>query len=347
MAPIAAKEFAQLIGNISEPDEYFFSDNFVSNETSYLQPARVLSKRVARGGAYLGVGPEQNYTYVALSRPKLAFIVDIRRGNLLLHLLYKAAFDGAESRSHFLTRLIGRSWDKASDPGKAATIEQVVSHAKKNAPEKALWEKWQAEALKAIATSYRVAISAADKKKIVKAHRAFFDGQLDTKFVLLDSPSKRKYPTLEQLLKTETPDGEALGFLATEEAFRFVQSLHKANRIIPVSGDFAGKRAMAEIAKELKRRRMPVSVFYVSNVEQYLLEDGKWAAWVSNIEALPTSEKSLFLRAYLDQGKKHPQQMDGHRTTSVLQLFDHFRWSQRKKSYRSFFELATDGALDG
>jgi len=42
------------------------------------------------GGVYLGVGPNQNFTYIAKVQPRYAFIIDIRRQNFLEHLLFKA-----------------------------------------------------------------------------------------------------------------------------------------------------------------------------------------------------------------------------------------------------------------
>jgi hypothetical protein len=59
-------------------------------------------------GVYLGVGPEQNFTYIAAIRPKIAFIIDIRRQNMLQHLVYKAAFEMSENRADFLSRLFSR-----------------------------------------------------------------------------------------------------------------------------------------------------------------------------------------------------------------------------------------------
>ena len=50
------------------------------------------------GGAYIGVGPDQNFSYIAQVRPDIAFIVDIRRDNLLLHLLFKALFSLSDTR---------------------------------------------------------------------------------------------------------------------------------------------------------------------------------------------------------------------------------------------------------
>ena len=49
-----------------------------------------LTSQAVPGRAYVGVGSEQNFSYIAAVRPSFAFIVDIRRGNFDLHLLYKA-----------------------------------------------------------------------------------------------------------------------------------------------------------------------------------------------------------------------------------------------------------------
>ena len=64
--------------------------------------AAALATRVKPGGVYLGVGPEQNFTYIAAMRPRIAFITDIRRGNLHLHLLYKALFELSANRAEFV-----------------------------------------------------------------------------------------------------------------------------------------------------------------------------------------------------------------------------------------------------
>lgn len=55
-------------------------------------PRGALRERGLHGGAYLGVGPEQGFSYIDEIEPKLAIIIDIRRDNLLLHLLMKAMF---------------------------------------------------------------------------------------------------------------------------------------------------------------------------------------------------------------------------------------------------------------
>src|SRR5262252_6651083 len=87
---LSASEFARLIERLSEPNGYFDTDNLISNEASYLHVIGKLRRMQVTGGAYLGVGPDQNFSYIAQIRPRIAFIVDIRRDNLVEHLLFKA-----------------------------------------------------------------------------------------------------------------------------------------------------------------------------------------------------------------------------------------------------------------
>src|SRR5689334_205766 len=83
---ISDRDFWNLSEQLSEPNGYFVSDNLVSNERTLSTVAQSLARRVKTGGVYLGVGPEQNFTYIAAIQPKMAFITDIRRGNLHMHL---------------------------------------------------------------------------------------------------------------------------------------------------------------------------------------------------------------------------------------------------------------------
>lgn len=333
--------FADLVNKLSEPDQHFFSDNYISNETSYLHVADPLTKHGSKGGVYIGVGPEQNFTYIALTRPKMAFIVDIRRENMVLHLLYKAIFQQATSRSHFLALLVGRPYDAASDPGASAAIEAVIAHAEKLPADDKSFAAAHELLQKTIEGDYHFALDATDKKSLEVAHRAFYKGQLDLRFEL-EKKNGRLYPQLREILAARDQGKEQRGFLATEDAFRFVQTMEKEHRVVPVVGDFAGDRAMPGIAAAVREKGLTVSAFYVSNVEQYLFENKVWPKWAKNIAALPTDDSSLFIRAYLDQGKKHPREIKGHRTATILQKMASFNERQAKKPYTSWWEVATD-----
>ena len=107
-ARLTDQQFWKLVTESSEADGYFQSDNLVSNELTLQQIIPELVKGRAPNGVYLGVGPDQNFTYIAAMRPRVAFIVDIRRGALLQHLMYKALFELAEDRAEFVSLLFSR-----------------------------------------------------------------------------------------------------------------------------------------------------------------------------------------------------------------------------------------------
>ncbi|UQA57548.1 hypothetical protein [Polyangium aurulentum] len=336
--------FGELVRTLSEPGGEFFSDNLISNETSYLQVAGALSAR-PEGGVYIGVGPEQNFTYIALTRPRYAFIVDIRRDNLLQQLWYKALFEGAESRAHFLALMLGRPHDAAKAPPEGASIDEILSYTKKNSPDEKLYTETLTRVTARIEGPYGVALDGKDKQALVELTRAFFDKGLDLRFELKES-SSRRYPSLGELFAATDPQGKKGGFLASDEAFRLIKRMHGEGRIVPLVGNFAGDGALPALAALLRKNGLSVSTFYVSNVEQYLLDPPVWSKWLRNVKALPAASDAVFVRCYLDQGKKHPRQMDGHRTATVLQRMGDFVEREEKSPSRSFWKISTEGVLE-
>src|SRR5215210_2847962 len=109
IAQPTAQSFAARVERLSEEGGDFDTDNLISNERSYLDVIPALKAAGVSGGAYIGVGPDQNFSYIAQIRPAVAFIVDIRRDNLLLHLLFKALFSLSRTRVEYLALLFGRA----------------------------------------------------------------------------------------------------------------------------------------------------------------------------------------------------------------------------------------------
>jgi hypothetical protein len=335
-------EFSRLFAEASEPDRYFFSDNYVSNETSYLQVAAALQKRAGRGGGYIGVGPEQNFSYIALLEPELAFIVDIRRANAVQHLWYKAIFEGAASRAAFLAALIGRAGPRSEADD--APLAKVIDHVETFPKSEAAFARIAKQNRERIA-AWGIALSKTDREILAATERAFFDKGLALAFELHEK-NGRTYPSLKSSLLQTAPKDDAGSFLSSAAQFQYVKRMQQENRIIPVVGDFGGTHALARVGEELRHRKLPVHTFYVSNVEQYLLEPAVWPKWVANVMALPSNENSVFIRCYLDQGKRHPNQLVAHRTATVLGSFDHFKWRAAKKPYKNFLEISSDGVLE-
>ncbi len=104
----STREFAALAARFSDAGGYFDTDNLISNEPSLLHPLNALDSLNVRGGVYLGVGPDQNFNYIAQVVPRVAFIADIRRDNMLLLLLFKALFHAASDRQEFLALWLGK-----------------------------------------------------------------------------------------------------------------------------------------------------------------------------------------------------------------------------------------------
>src|SRR5689334_21656608 len=102
------QQFWNLSREWSEDDGVFRSDNLLSNETTFQYVIPNLLKASKQGRVYMGVGPEQNFTYIAALKPSMAVIIDIRHGNLDVHLMYKALFELAEDRADFVSRLFSR-----------------------------------------------------------------------------------------------------------------------------------------------------------------------------------------------------------------------------------------------
>src|SRR6516165_10504166 len=108
---LADQQFWKLVTDSSEPGGYFRNSdvtNLTSNEMLYERVLTDLLNRTKPGGVYLGVGPEQNYTYMAAIKPRIAIIFDIRRGNLDLQLMYKAIFELSKDRADFISMLFSK-----------------------------------------------------------------------------------------------------------------------------------------------------------------------------------------------------------------------------------------------
>lgn len=126
--PISTAEFSRIIKEFSEEGGFFFSDNFISNETSYLHVVDKLRELEASGGAYIGVGPEQNFTYIAKIRPRIAFIVDIRRQAMIEQLMYKAIFHLSEDRSQFLSRLFSKPLPRKGTLRREVSLPELLEY---------------------------------------------------------------------------------------------------------------------------------------------------------------------------------------------------------------------------
>jgi hypothetical protein len=338
LPPLPAEEFAALVGRLSEPGGNFPAENLVSNESSYLEVAEALAERSPKGGVYLGVGPDQNFNYIARLRPRWAFILDIRRQNLIQHLLFNALFDQAEDPYHFLCGLVSRPCPEGTPHAALSGIEGLLSELYKVEPQPAALERTEAKALRHIETRLGLRLEGQDRQELREILRAFFEQQLEIRFRGSSRPSWLRLPSYRELLVERSPSGRYGHYLASLEDYRYVRSLERAHRVVPVVGDFAGPHALKAIGRELRGRGEAVTAFYLSNVEFYLFRNGAFERFLDNVSALPLREgdESLLIRACFGFGRPHPLAQPGRISVTLLQPI------QRYIAFGSTGRYATD-----
>jgi hypothetical protein len=283
-------EFWQLSNDSSEPDGYFRSDNLTSNELGFLHVIPELATRTKPGEAYLGVGPEQNYTYIAATRPAMAIIFDIRRGNLVLQLMYKAVFEMTKNRADFVSMLFSRP---RPDGLTAETSVTDLFDAFRSVPrDDTLYERNLNAIMDRLLRLHGMPLSGQEMNGLRLIYRTFSERGYAVRYS----------PTYSDLMTATDRSGAYRSYLASEAAFNVVRNLELANLVVPVVGDFGGPKAIRAIAVYLKAHDATVGAFYLSNVEQYLAQDGKMMAFCRSVATLPLDATSTFIRTTSGRG---------------------------------------------
>ena len=282
---LSDQDFWQLSADASEPSGYFRSENLTSNELQFQYVIPDLVRRTHKGGVYLGVGPEQNFTYMAAVRPAMAIIFDIRRGNLLLQLMYKALFEMAKDRADFVSLLFSRP--RPPGLGADATVTELFSKFSEAPASRVGYIQNLRLIEDRLIRMRHLPLSADDLDGIEHIYEAFY----------ANGYTIRYSPTYDELMTATDEAGVHRGYLATEEGFAFLKDLESKNLVIPVVGDFGGPTAIRRVGQHLKARGATVSAFYLSNVEQYLDQDGKSAAFCHSVATLPLDASSTFIRS--------------------------------------------------
>jgi hypothetical protein len=286
-ARLTDQAFWKLSADASEPGGYFRSHditNLTSNELWFQYVIPDLVTRTRSGGVYLGVGPEQNFTYMAAIDPRLAIIFDIRRGNLDMQLLYKAIFELAKDRADFMAMLFSRP--RPSGLGPQSTAVELFGAFAASRPSAALFDQHLAAIEDRLLKVHGLPLPASDLAGVRTIYRLFHQSGY----------ALRASPTYADLMTATDEAGVNRSYLATEAAFARLKDLESRNLVVPVVGDFGGPKAIRAIGAYLKSQGATVSAFYLSNVEQYLYQDGKWDAFCRNVARLPLDGSSTFIR---------------------------------------------------
>src|SRR5262245_54078831 len=260
------QEFWRIVTEFSETGGVFQAE-FMSNEDSSQFVIPTLQQTTRRNGVYIGVGPEQNFTYIAAIHARIAFVLDIRRDNMLEHLMYKALFEISKDRGDFVARLFSRKRPQGLDANSSVKFIFDAYQSVESDPQ--FYQESLTAVIDQLATRHKYGLSQADKTTI----GAFLNTFRSAGPSALKGTGDKNLTYSKAMTGTDLT-GSAQSYLASEENFRFVQDLESRNLIVPLVGDFAGDKAIMSIGRYLRDHSAIVDVFYVSNVERYLWEQG-------------------------------------------------------------------------
>ncbi len=297
-ARLSDAEFWRLSQEMSEPNGFFRSDNLLSNEIWFQYVIPDLVGRTRPGGVYLGVGPEQNFSYIAALKPKMVFITDIRRGNLHMQLMYKALFEMSADRADFVSRLFTK---KRPEGLSAASSATEIFNAYWNIDTSA--ESVYKENLKAIqdwlTKKHNFPLGQEDLDGIEYVYYNFYWFGPSITYSSSSSGGMGRGNFVNYYDLMTTTDGSSVNrsFLANEQNFKVLKDLETRNLIVPVVGNFGGPKALRAVGQYVRDHGATVTAFYLSNVEQYLYQDGLWNNFCANVASMPLDDTSTFIRS--------------------------------------------------
>ncbi|HSM35820.1 MAG TPA: hypothetical protein VK837_05415 [Longimicrobiales bacterium] len=328
--------FAALVERLSGEGAYFDTDNLISNEASYLHVAARLRAARAPGLAYIGVGPDQNFSYIAALRPEAAFILDIRRDNLLHHLLLKALMEAAPDRASYAAALFGRPAPPARLRRQSAPLVEILDWVERTPPDTSAALP---PGLRERVEGFGLELSSEDLETIARFHRTFIAEGPGLRFRSHGRAPRWYYPTYRDLLLERDETGAPASYLASEDDYLFVRDLQRADRVVPVVGDFAGPHALRAIGREIAARGLELGAFYTSNVEFYLERDGSFERYVASLETLPAAPDGVIVRSYFHRGRPHAETRPGYASTQLVQPIETFVEGWRAGAYPTYRAL--------
>jgi hypothetical protein len=136
-----------------------------------------------------------------------------------------------------------------------------------------------------------------DLKGLAYVYGMFFHFGPDVTYASSSGRRNSGMPSFAALQETTDGEGRQRAYLASHAAYALVRAMQEKNLIVPIVGDFAGPKSLRGIGQFLADRGVALTAFYTSNVEQYLFQNGVWAAFYDNLAHLPREAGSLIIRS--------------------------------------------------
>jgi hypothetical protein len=200
--------------------------------------------------------------------------------------MYKAVFEMSADRAEFVSNLFSR---KRPAELRADTAVRTLFEAYAAAPaDRTLAEEHLKEIMERLKTRHHFGLTSDDESRIRTIYLTFLrEG-------VISFSSSFMSPGYATLMTMTDGTGKNWGYLAAQENYDRVRAMHQKNLIVPLVGDFAGPKAIRAAGEYVREHSATVSLFYISNVEDYIRN--AWQAYAGNVASLPVDEASLFMR---------------------------------------------------
>ena len=244
---------------------------------------------------------EQNFTYIVAIRPKIAFIIDIRRQNMLEHLIYKALFEMSANRAEFLSRLFSRK--RPAGLSDRSTADELFTAYQNAPPDHGGFAKNLQEIKDLLRKTHKFGLGREDETSIGRIYTAFLEFGPAINYNSGAGRGGGGFPDYTELMIATDLQGAQRSYLASEENYAVIRDLERRNLVVPLTGDFGGKKAIRSVGQYLRDHGAIVTAFYLSNVERYLFQgsgvnqNGGWTSFYNNVAELPLDATSTFIRS--------------------------------------------------
>ena len=231
----------------------------------------------------------------------MVFITDIRRGNLWTQLMYKALFELSADRADF----VGRLFTKKRPAGlttQSTSKEIMDKYWDVATSDEATFKKNGQDIIDLLTKKHHIPLPEEDQKGILDDVYYYFYWYGPS--INYNSSSGNggrggggSMAMYYDLMVATDLAGLSRNYLASEDTFHVLKDLEEKNLLVPVVGDFGGPKALRSVGKYVRDHGALVMAMYLSNVEQYLTQDGKWPAFCGNVASMPLDEHSTFIRS--------------------------------------------------
>ncbi len=215
------------------------------------------------GGAYLGVGGDQAYSFIAVARSEWAWVMDYDPRVVDHHRRMRAFILEAETPEQFI-----ELWAKGSSK---AALEAIERH------------------FVSSATPGTTPDPEAAASELAKLRRGYL------------ATNERLHDYFLEQVDDDRRSPDDYGWLANPEHYAYIRQLYQQGRIMPIKGDLLGKDSMRTAAAAARTLGLAIRVFYTSNAP--ISWGGHiTAAYRDNLLGLPFDQHSIVLQTTAEGG---------------------------------------------